>query len=78
MGSSGAIAQPKYMVMKERITVGLPIVRLWRANTFAALCAGMPDKPALDEMVRLRDGRCYVQIWIGEGALEFPRLTAKN
>src|SRR3984885_9615460 len=46
---------------------------------FPRLCAGMHDKPALDELVRCVMGDVLIaDIWIGEGALDFPEAHGEE
>jgi Acetoacetate decarboxylase (ADC) len=46
---------------------------------FPRLCAGMHDAPALDELVRcVMDDVMIVNIWIGEGALDFPEAHGEE
>jgi hypothetical protein len=46
---------------------------------FPRLCAGMHDKPAVDELVRCRLGDVLIgNIWVGEGALVFPEAHGEE
>jgi acetoacetate decarboxylase len=46
---------------------------------FPRLCAGMHDKPAVDELVRcMMENVLTADIWVGEGALVFPEAHGEE
>src|ERR1700679_3031490 len=77
----GQLLARAQITLRERADhlVGLVDRPIVARRYFPRLCAGMHDKPALDELVRCVIGDVLItEIWIGEGALVFPGVHGEE
>jgi len=81
IASSNGFVGATDSTLRERAErfVGLLDRRIVVRRHFPRLSAGMHDKPAVDELVRcVPDHLLLTNIWIGEGALNFPEAYGEE
>jgi hypothetical protein len=81
VSAHGQLLARAQITLRERADhlVGLVDRPIVARRYFPRLCAGMHDKPALDELVRCVIGDVLItDIWIGEGALVFPEVHGEE
>jgi Acetoacetate decarboxylase (ADC) len=77
----GRLLARAQITLRERANhlVGLLDRPIVTRRYFPRLCAGMHDKPAVDELVRCMMGNVLTEdIWVGEGALFFPEAHGEE
>jgi acetoacetate decarboxylase len=81
MCSNGQLLAWARITLRERATdlVGLLDRRIVGRRYFPRLCAGMYDRPVVDELVRcISDDLLITNIWMGEGELDFPETCGEE
>ena len=81
MSAHGRLLAQARLTLREKAErlVGLLDRPIVGRRYFPRLCAGMHDKPAVDELVRcISDHLVITNIWIGEGELSFPEAYGEE
>jgi hypothetical protein len=81
MSAHGRLLVQARVTLRERAErlVGLLDRPIVGRRYFPQLCAGMHDKPAVDELVRCVSKHLLItNIWIGEGELSFPEAYGEE
>jgi acetoacetate decarboxylase len=81
MSAHGRLLVQASVTLRERTErlVGLLDRRIVGRRYFPRLSAGMHDKPAVYELVRCVSDRLLItDIWVGEGALDFPEAYGEE
>jgi acetoacetate decarboxylase len=81
MSAQGRLLAQARVTLRERAErlVGVLDRRIVGRRYFPRLCAGMHDKPAVDELVRcIADHLQITNIWVGEGDLSFPEAYGEE
>jgi Acetoacetate decarboxylase (ADC) len=81
MSAHGRLLVQARVTLREKVErlVGLLDRRIVGRRYFPRLCAGLHDKPVVDELVRcVSDHLLITNIWIGEGELNFPEAYGEE